>query len=187
MTDWAVHLINIALWAMGPEPPTRVTSYGGKRVVDDNSETPDTQIAVFEFPSYVFVWEHQMQGGVGINGHPHGVCFSGSKGTVIVGEYGWELLPEPKLGGGLQAETHGNSDDARPAHVRNFLDCVKSREQPIENLELAHFVSTVAHLGNLALRTNSEIKWDAANERVIGNDAANALINQEYRAPWKLG
>ncbi len=186
MTDWAVHLINIVLWAMGTESPTRVTSYGGKRVVDDNSETPDTQIAVYEFPSYVFVWEHQMQGGVGINGHPHGICFSGSKGTVIVGEYGWELLPEPKLSD-LKPENHGNSEDARPAHVRNFLDCVKSREQPIENLEVAHFVSTVAHLGNLALRTQSEIKWDAAKECVIGNDAANQLINQEYRKPWKLG
>jgi hypothetical protein len=72
------------------------------------------------------------------------------------------------------------------AHARNFLDCVRSRQQPVENLDVGHHVSAVAALGNIALRSKSRIEWDAAAERVTGNEAANALLRREYRAPWKL-
>jgi predicted dehydrogenase len=185
MTDWGVHLINIVLWAMGPTPPKRIASYGGKRVIDDNTETPDTQIAVYDFPDYTFIWEHQMLGGVGIGGRPHGISFSGTKGTLIVDGNGWEIVPEP-MNKELQAEKHEGGPDGRSAHVRNFLDCIKSREKPVENLEIGHFVSTVAHLGNIALRTGDTLEWDAEKERCIGNRAANQLVSANYRAPWKL-
>jgi predicted dehydrogenase len=185
MTDWGVHLINIALWAMGPEPPNSVYSSGGKRVIEDNAETPDTQFAVYDFPGYTLVWEHEMVGGVGIGGRPHGVSFSGLEGTLIIDEQGWEVIPEPKRKT-LEPFKAGPGPDARPAHVRNFLDCVKSRTQPVENLDLGHFVSSIAHLGNLALRTQSQIDWDPDKERVIGNRNADALVGEEYRKPWKL-
>ena len=185
MTDWGVHLINIALWGMGMEPPRSVYSVGGKRAIDDNAETPDTQIAVYDFPSYTLIFEQQMKGGVGIGGRPHGICFSGTNGTLIIDEQGWEVISEPKLKA-VESSKHGPGPDARPAHVRNFLDCMKSREQPVENLDVGHFVSTVAHLGNVSLRTGSAIEWDAVNEVAKNNDAANALLHAQYRAPWKL-
>lgn len=185
MTDWGVHLINIALWGMGTEPPRSVYSSGGKRVIDDNAETPDTQITVFDFPSYTMIFEHQMVGGVGIGGRPHGILFSGTEGTLIIDEQGWEVIPEPKKKS-LEPFKAGPGPDARPAHVRNFLDCVKSRELPVEHAELGHFVSSVAHLGNLALRTQSQIDWDPETETAKGNRAANQLIQAHYRKPWKL-
>jgi hypothetical protein len=52
---------------------------------------------------------------------------------------------------------------------------VKSRQQPVENLDIGHHVSTVAHLGNLALQSGNKIKWDG-----------NEDIGRPYRAPWKL-
>jgi hypothetical protein len=70
--------------------------------------------------------------------------------------------------------------------VRNFLDCVKSRQPPVENLEVAHHVSTVAHLGNIALRAGRKISWDHSNERVVGDPEADRLVGVTYRAPWKL-
>ena len=82
--------------------------------------------------------------------------------------------------------TRPSGKDARPAHVRNFLDCVKSRENPVENVEIGHYVSNIAHLGNLAFRTNSEIHWDVDKEVAIGNPAADALVAPQYREPWKL-
>ncbi|MBI4559637.1 MAG: Gfo/Idh/MocA family oxidoreductase [Candidatus Hydrogenedentes bacterium] len=185
MTDWGVHLLNICLWAMGMESPRSVYSAGGKRVVEDNTETPDTQIAVYDFPSYTLIWEHQMLGGVGIGGRPHGMAFSGSEGTLVLDDSGWEVIPEPKKKS-LEPLKGKAGVDARPAHVRNFLDCVQSRQQPVENLEVGHFVSTVAHLGNIALRTGSHIAWDAENERVAGERDANHLVASAYRKPWKL-
>jgi predicted dehydrogenase len=185
MTDWGVHLLNVCLWAMGPEFPKNVYSSGGKRILNDNTETPDTQVAVYDFPSYTLIWEHQIQGGVGINGWPHGAAFSGSEATVIIDQDGWEIIPEPKKNS-VEAAKHPAGIDARPAHVRNFLDCVKSREAPVENLDLGFHVSTVAALGNLALRTGSLVNWDAKEERVVGTEAAQKLAMCDYRAPWTL-
>ncbi|MBM3496200.1 MAG: Gfo/Idh/MocA family oxidoreductase [Armatimonadetes bacterium] len=185
MTDWGVHLINIVLWAMGTEPPKTITSSGGKYVLDDNSETPDTQIAVYDFPTYALIWEHQVQCGVGMNDRPWGIWFSGTEGTLILNDAGWEIISEPKKQT-LVAAKHGGSPDARPAHVRNFLDCMRSRQQPVENLEFGHFVSSVAHLGNIALRSSAKIVWDAKNERVTNDRKADRLVGVPYRKPWTL-
>lgn len=185
MTDWGVHLLNICMWTMGTEPPLRVSSMGGKRITDDNSETPDTQVTVYDFPEYTLIFEHQTLGGVGPGNKPHGMLFSGSEGTLIVDEGGWELTPEPKKKT-LETVKGAPGRDARPAHVRNFLDCVKSREQPVENLEIGHYVSTIAHLGNLAFRSRSEVHWDVENERVVNNPEADRLVGAHYRAPWSL-
>jgi hypothetical protein len=54
------------------------------------------------------------------------------------------------------------------------------------NLELAHHVSTVAHLGNIAFRSNSKLVWDAANEKIVNDSHADKLIGVKYRKPWKL-
>lgn len=185
MTDWGVHLIQVLLWGMGSEPPKAVMSSGGKYVLEDNSETPDTQMTVYEFPTYTLVWEHKVGIGLGLYNRPWGMAFVGTEGTLIINDSGWEILREPSKDA-LEARKFPGGPDPRPAHVRNFLDCLKSRQQPIENFEVGHHVSTVAHLGNLALRTGRRIVWDPAQELVVGDPDANRLVTVPYRAPWKL-
>ena len=188
MTDWGVHLINIALWAMGPEWPTSVISSGGKYVLQDNSETPDTQIAVYDFPSYTLIWEHQVQSGLGPDRREHGVMFTGTDASLLVHTKGWEIIAEPSKSGMIEMKREAKTDEkVRAAHARNFLDCVQSRQAPVENLDIGHHVSTVAHLGNIALRSKSRIEWDVAAERVTNCEEANRLVTRAYRAPWKLG
>jgi predicted dehydrogenase len=189
MTDWGVHLINIALWAMGPEWPKSVVSSGGKYVLQDNTETPDTQITVYDFPSYTLIWEHQVQCGLGPDRREHGVAFTGTDATLIVDTSGWELIAEPKKRTEVveMKRAYRVDETVRAQHARDFLDCVKSRKQPVENLEVGHHVSAVAHLGNLALRSRSRIEWDAERQQVRGSNEANALLTRAYRAPWKLG
>ncbi len=187
MTDWGVHLINIALWAMGPEWPKSVISSGGKYALQDNSETPDTQITVYDFPSYTLIWEHQVQCGLGPDRREHGVMFTGADATLVLDTSGWEVIAEPKKRGMIEMKRVARTDETvRAQHVRNFLDCVKSRQAPDENLDVGHHVSTVAHLGNLALRSRSRIEWDADAELVRNNDDANQFVSLPYRQPWKL-
>ncbi len=188
MTDWGVHLINIALWAMGPEWPKSVISSGGKYVLQDNTETPDTQITVYDFPSYTLIWEHQVQCGLGPDRREHGVAFTGTDATLIVDTSGWEVIAEPKRRTSVieMKRSYRVDEKVRAAHARNFLDCIRTRKPPVENLEVGHHVSAVAHLGNLALRSKSRIEWDAAAEKVRDNEAANQLLTRQYRAPWKL-
>jgi predicted dehydrogenase len=188
MTDWGVHLINIALWAMGPEWPKSVISSGGKYALQDNTETPDTQIAVYDFPSYTLIWEHQVQCGLGPDRREHAVVFTGTDATLVLDSSGWELIAEPKKRTSVveMKRRYVVDEKVRAAHARNFLDCVKSRQQPLENLEVGHHVTAVSQLGNVALRSKSRIEWDAVNEKAIGNDTANGLLFRPYRAPWKL-
>jgi predicted dehydrogenase len=188
MTDWGVHLINLALWAMGPEWPKAVVSSGGKYVLQDNTETPDTQITVFDFPSYTMIWEHQVQCGLGPDRREHAVVFTGSDATLILDQSGWEIVAEPKKRTNVieMKRRYVAGEQVRAAHARNLLDCMKTRTQPIENLEVGHHVTAVSQLGNVALRSKSRIEWDAQSERVINNDAANNLLFRPYRSPWKL-
>lgn len=188
MTDWGVHQLNLALWAMGPEWPKSVISSGGKYILQDNTETPDTQITVYDFPSYTLIWEHGVQCGLGPDRREHGVFFTGTDATLILHSQGWEIVAEPKHRDAVvemkrQAPTR---ELIRAQHARNFLDCVVSRQAPVENLDVGHHVSSVAHLGNLALRSRSRIEWDGATETVRDNPAANKLLSRQYRAPWKL-
>jgi predicted dehydrogenase len=185
MTDWGVHLINIMMWAMGPDHPRNISSTGGRFVLDDNRETPDTQVTTYEFPHYTLLWEHR----VGSNNGPYnkewGIVFNGSAGTLMITADGWEVIPERKQHE-LQAIKKPQGGDERFPHVKNFLDCMKSRQQPNENLELGHHVTTVAHLGNIALRVGRKINWDPEKERIPGDAQADRLVTAEYRKPWKL-
>lgn len=185
MTDWGVHLLQVLLWGMGSEPPQAVMSSGGKYVLNDNSETPDTQITVYEFPSYTMVWEHKVGVGQGLYNRSWGMAFVGTEGTLIINDEGWQILVEHRKAS-LEPEKHPVGPDPRPAHVRNFLDCVKSRQQPVENLEVGHHISTVAHLGNVALRAGRKIVWDHARERIVGDAEADRLVSVAYRRPWTL-
>lgn len=185
MTDWGVHLINMMLMGMGPEFPKSVSSTGGKYVFEDNSETPDSQVTVFEFPTYTLIWEHKAGLNNGLNGRSWGVQWSGTEGTIILNDGGWEVITERKQAN-LDSVKKPGSKDPRPAHVRNFLDCMKSREKPVLDVEIGHHVSTVAHLGNIAYRTGHKIAYDSAHERVIDDAKADALVGVRYREPWKL-
>ncbi len=187
MTDWGVHLINLALWGMGPEWPKSVISSGGRYVLTDNTETPDSQIAVYEFPSYRMIFEHQVGNNLGPDRREHGVAFTGTDATLILDQGGWEVIPErSKKYAPAEKHVAPQDDQARVNHAGNFLECMRSRKPTVENLEIGHHVSTVAHLGNLALRTSGRVEWDAASGSVVGNEAAQKLVSRQYREPWTL-
>ena len=73
-----------------------------------------------------------------------------------------------------------------PDHVRNFLDCIKTREDPIAPVELGHRSVSVCHLGNIAMRLHRKIRWDPEKEQIIGDDEAAAMLSRPMRAPWKI-
>jgi hypothetical protein len=82
------------------------------------------------------------------------------------------------------AEQSDSSQQHGP-HVRNFLDCVKSRKRPHADIEDAHHTNTVCRLGNIAYRVGRVLHWDAGKEQVVGDAEANRLALGTYRAPWK--
>jgi hypothetical protein len=78
----------------------------------------------------------------------------------------------------------GSTSQQFRRHVRDFLDCIKSRQQPVSDLESAHRVTTACHLANLSLRLGRSLRWDATREQVNGDAEANRLLVRPDRAPW---
>jgi hypothetical protein len=81
-------------------------------------------------------------------------------------------------------DTSGSSARQLRDHVRNFLDCVKSRQAPVSDLESAHRVAAACHLANLSLRLGRKLRWDRDREEVVGDGEATRLLARPYRAPW---
>jgi len=70
---------------------------------------------------------------------------------------------------------------------RNFLNCVKTRAQTLEDAEVGHRSSSVAQLGYIACQVGRKLKWDPTAERFAGDDEANRLLSlPPGRAPWKV-
>ena len=68
----------------------------------------------------------------------------------------------------------GDEYDQFRRHARDFLDCVRSRREPISDLESGHRVATACHLANLSLRLGRKLRWDAERETVVGDPEADA-------------
>ncbi len=194
MTDWGVHMIDIAVWGMNVKAPLSTMAIGGKYgFPDDAEETPDTQQVLFEFSDFSMLWEHATAIGRGPEARDHGVAFHGNNGTLVVDRGGWEVYSEIERKGNARAnkmmpmprQATGN-EEYHFLHVKNFVECLKSRNKPNSDVETGHNSTMVCHLGNLAFRLGRKIKWDVENEKAVGDAEAQALVNKPYREPWKL-
>jgi hypothetical protein len=78
----------------------------------------------------------------------------------------------------------GSSDEQFAQHARNFIDCVKSRQRPVSDVEEGYQVSVAYHLANMSMQLGRKIKWDPEKEVVIGDKEAAAKLERPYRKPW---
>ena len=191
MTDWGVHLMDIALWGMKAQAPNSISSLGGAYGYPESAmETPDTQTAIFDFGHYSIEWEHA----VGISRGPygggdHGVAFVGETGTLVVDRGKWWVAPEYSDGKPMTEEVPETraSDNGLDRHTANFVACVKDRSlAPACPIESAANTAIVCQMGNVAWKTGRKVHWDAAAGEFTGDAEANALITPKYRAPYRL-
>jgi predicted dehydrogenase len=190
MTDWGVHLIDIAQWAMAVDAPTAASAVGGTFAVKDNRETPDTILATYQYPGFVLTYENRSANARSINGHGYGIEFYGGDGTLFVDRSGLEIVPE---GRGPSTDRQNRTEPFTltstkddPSHARNFIDCVRSRQTPISDIEVGHRSTSTAILGNLAYRSGASVKWNGRTEKIDDNKRASELLDKDYRKPWRL-
>ncbi len=197
MTDWGVHLLDIVQWAMKVDGPKTVSACGGKYFIKDNRDTPDTIQVTFEYPGWICVYESRSCNGNSMYNKDYGIEFHGTTGTLFVDRSGFEVYPEvgkPSLVHGpkeqigrMKSIQMRSTNNSHEDHVRDFLDSVKSRKLPRSDIEIGHRSTSVCQLGNVALRSNQRIVWDATKEEIIGGDTrAKSLLTRKYRKPWKL-
>lgn len=195
MTDWGVHEIDIALFAMNATAPRSVVATGGKFAYpDDASETPDTLQTVFEYDGFTMLWEHA----TGIDGGPYGrtegIAFVGNNGTLVVNRGGWEVLPEWAEANGKRSPRmervplQGNAADNLDRHTRNFADAIRQNDASILRcgIESGGVAAINAQMGNIAFKTGRKLRWDAQAQRFANDDEANALVRATYRIGYAL-
>ena len=195
MGNWGVHYMDVIRWMMGESAPMAITANGGKYAVQDDRNIPDTMEVLFEMPSKAIIKFsiHEANGGGGIMGGE--VELNGSKGNLIASQEGYEITPSrsgqfqswDNLVAPSDKKLYGHgSNDSTFNLIRNFLDCIKTGQEPLCTLEEGHRSTCFAHLANISLELRQRIKWDPIQEKITNNEKANDFLHYEYRAPWKL-
>ncbi len=195
MTNFGAHDLDIARWALGAKAPAAVAAFGGRYELKDGGETPDVQEVIYNFPDAslgggkgcVVTWTGREIGSS--RGGP--LVFHGTKGALSLSRGGFTIAPETWRGEaqGEKPVMEGMEEprsEMEISHVRNFLECVKSRNRPVADVEEGHRTATMCHLGNIATRLGRGLRWDAEKEEFVGDADANRRLHYEYRKPWKL-
>lgn len=120
------------------------------------------------------------------------VIRKGEKGIRFDGDEGWIHVTD---GGAISASSPSILADRKiskqswlfmKGHIRNFLDCMRSRDLTVSNPELSHRTHTICHCANTALRLHRKVEWDPTTERFLNDDEANQMLVREMREPWQI-
>lgn len=175
-----IHAMDVARWGMGMEAPEIITCGGGKYFFKDDQQTPDTQLATFDFDGGCISWEHRTWSKRGIDGAGYGIAFYGSDATLVTNGSGYTIFRGKEVVEKVPGTAH------QKLHIENFLDCLVSREKPNADIEIGHRSTRLCHLANIAWRTRSTLRFDAKSETFHDNAAANDLLGRKYRKGFEL-
>jgi predicted dehydrogenase len=200
MGNWGVHYMDAIRWLMGETAPSVITAHGGKYVLDHDADIADTMQVTFEFASKKIISFSIFEATSG-ELFPYGELeLRGTKGNLYANERGYRIIPatrgqfqtwdkltdEEEFKNPSKILDDGSSADSTSGLIRNFLDCIRTRQKPFCTLEDGHRSTSFAHLANIALATQERLQWDQVKERFTNSEAANKLLQYEYRSPWKL-
>jgi predicted dehydrogenase len=189
-----VHEMDIARWGLGEVTwPKQVVSTGGKFVYTDDQETPNTQLATFDYGDKQLVFEVRglitgSEGGIPSGGGNYvGDLFYGEDGWMQVDSTGFKIYKGEKSELATEEKAEKGSDTA--PHMENFLAACRSRDYKSLHADVAIGVMSadLCHLANASYRSKRRLAVDAAKGRFTGAGAeeGNALLTRpKYRAPY---
>ena len=189
-----IHEMDIARWGLGVKYPTKISAVGGHFMFDDDQQTPNDVVAMYEFNEGVkkklltFEVRHWMsnhEGGIGERPgkkdfNTVGNLFYGSKGYLAIDGYGtYKTFLGKDQEPGPSAHEDGNN-------WANFIEAVRSRKPSDRNAPIEEgLLSTIlVHLANISYRLGRTLHFDAANYKVDGDSEANQMFRREYRKPF---
>jgi predicted dehydrogenase len=159
MTDLFIHWVDVAHWYMGEDKPLRATANGVKALLQQR-QTPDTMSAALAYKSAIVEFDSALLGYI----EGGGIMFRGTKGAMRLHRSGFEVYNEIPTYSEAFATPQpvlkvNSKEDGAISHVRNFLECVRSRNTPNAPIEVGIAAAHAGHVANLALRGNGV--WNA--------------------------
>jgi predicted dehydrogenase len=196
-----VHQMDLARWLVGKTYPKSVYATGGRFAEKGAFESPDTQVAVFDFDDMLLTFELTLYTPYMIKSdqalrdsdmfpywpqNAERIEIFGSKGLMVVGRHGcgWQVFGRPKDRKPVVVQ-QGNGPFPDDEHFANFIDCLRSRQRPNADIEEGHRSTFMCQLANISYRLGGrKLIVNAATESLVGDDEANKLLKREYRSPW---
>ncbi|MDR0815611.1 MAG: Gfo/Idh/MocA family oxidoreductase, partial [Bacteroidales bacterium] len=167
--DWGAHMFDIAQWGLGMDNSGPVAIYPADK---------DHKVMTFVYANGVPMTHEDF-------GRGYGVRFIGTKGIIDISRGYYEALP-----GDLIPKHDFDKDPIKlyetNDHYSNWLDCIKTRQQPNCTAEIGHRTASVCHLANIAYELNRPLKWDPAKEEFPGDAEANKFVKAYIRKPWSI-
>ena len=199
----ASHQIDLARWLLGVKYPKTVYSTGGRYGAQSAAQTPDTQVALFDFDKLLVSFELTLfapyilktDSGVRDNDmfpywmqNATRIEIYGTEGMMVVGRHGggWQVFGRPKNRQPVvKDQMYGRFPD--PEHKENFIQCVRSRELPNADISKAHLSALLIHYANISYRLGGQkVAIDPKTEHILDNADAMQLFKRSYRDPWVL-
>ena len=177
ITGWGAHHIDSAHWAMGAE-------YTGPVEISGRGDFPTRGLWDVHGK---FKTEALYADGVRMiisDDFPNGIKFEGSEGWVFVSR-GDETVTasDPKILTSIIGPQEIHLCESKEHHA-NWLECVRSRQQPIAPVEIGHRSCTACLLHHIAMKLKRKVYWDPMRERFKNDDEANALLSRPQRSPY---
>lgn len=194
MTDWGAHHVDVAHWVLNAADTGPVSLFGaGSHPVplEHGNPTRDDMYNV----ATNFCVVSKFQGGVELiitdteEGFENGVLIEGDKGRIFVnrekltGKAVEELKDHP-LSEEIKRAVYNGKEHGD--HMRNFWECLDSREQPISDVYSHHRAMTTCHLANICIRLGRPIHWDPVQEMIVGDDEAKAMQSRVQRKGYEV-
>jgi predicted dehydrogenase len=187
--DDGAHDLDMARWGLGVTThPVRITAHGSRIDLPGDWEYPDNMTVAYQYADdKVLLYEERAWTPYGMHGFDSGNAFYGTEGYMIFSRRGYfqtYLGPKEEKGPGMGER--GRVGQPAPAHLENFLECVRTRAQPHAPAEVAHLSCGLIHLGEIAYRTGRVLHFDPETETFPNDAEANAFLTKEYREPWDV-
>jgi predicted dehydrogenase len=186
--DWGIHWIDQVLWWTEEKFPKTIFSTGGRAIRRDSTDSPDHQVAVWKFEDFTLEWEHRLFASNEAEKTNVGCYFYGTEGTFHLGWLdGWTFYPSNKNKPVIHENAKLNDPDGQNIKElwANFLDCIKTNQRPVCDIELGHRSTNLALLGVLSMKLGRSISWDGEKEQILNDPEANKLLRRDYRGQWK--
>ncbi len=187
----APHIIDLPIWALDLGFPLNTSAAGGRYFLKDDGDAYDNHEVLWQYPNLTMTWMSSLTNSYGFDfegdNKPKrrlGIYFHGANGTVAANYGTLKLIPEGEKMAGL--ETPPQSIPPSPGHEREWLDCIKSRQQPSCSVFYHVRVDVPILLSLLSLKLGRAIKFDPASEKIVGDSEAAKAAVPRYRAPWKF-
>jgi predicted dehydrogenase len=180
--DFWCHIADIAFWAAKPAGLKSVIARGER--TDGIADAPKWLEADYEFDNLDLHWTTKPPDFPGASGRSIGAIFEGEKGSLICDYESFEIHIDGKVL--IDIPEIPKTIARSPGHQQNFVNSVKSRNQPESNLEYVRKMTLPMHLGIISWRLNRKLSWNDGEEKFTGDDEANAFLSRKYRDKWNF-